>query len=347
MKNWLKEHFIPSERNMFRPQFLHKKNMLQIAGVVVLFELVFFLLPTLYFAHYFSDLNLGAVLPGVLATLTNTEREKQNLPDLVENPTLNQIAQMKANDMAAKGYFAHTSPEGKTPWYWFQQAGYKYAFAGENLAVNFTDSEEVTKAWMNSPTHRANIVAGTYREVGTGIATGVYEGKQTVFVAQVYGTPVPTTHIVAPTNSAGATPLKSQAKPVIKPKPLVAKVTPAEIKPTPPVTLAQEEVLGEATPVNPSPTNELQPNFLQKILQSPRQATSAALYIILAIVLIALFLNIVIKAEEQHPDLILHGAVVAAIIIAIHLGNTYISRHNFQTSFIAFDSTNTPISTQE
>lgn len=98
---------------------------------------------------------------------------------------------MKAQDMATKGYFAHTSPEGKkTPWYWLKQVGYQYQYAGENLAINFTDSKDVTNAWMNSPTHKANIVKDKYTEVGTGIATGLYEGRETVFVAQVYANPI-------------------------------------------------------------------------------------------------------------------------------------------------------------
>jgi hypothetical protein len=96
---------------------------------------------------------------------------------------------MKAEDMAAKGYFAHESPEGLTPWYWFKEAGYQYAYAGENLAVHFTDSTAVVDAWLKSPAHRANVMNGNYTEIGIGTAKGTFEGVDTVFVVQLFGTP--------------------------------------------------------------------------------------------------------------------------------------------------------------
>lgn len=133
---------------------------------------------------------MAAVLPAVLANLINEERQAQNLQTLAVNPVLNKAAEMKAKDMAQYGYFAHTSPEGKTPWYWLERVGYQYQYAGENLAVNFSDSKDLTIAWMNSPTHKANIEKENYTEVGTGIANGTYEGKKTIFVAQLYANPI-------------------------------------------------------------------------------------------------------------------------------------------------------------
>jgi uncharacterized protein YkwD len=133
---------------------------------------------------------LAAVLPTILASLTNTERKNQKLQPLTTNETLNRAATLKAQDMATKGYFAHTSPDGITPWYWLDQVGYKYKYAGENLAIDFINSEDVTTAWMNSPTHRANIIKDKYTEVGTGTATGMYQGHQTIFVVQVYARPI-------------------------------------------------------------------------------------------------------------------------------------------------------------
>jgi hypothetical protein len=100
-------------------------------------------------------------------------------------------AQDKANDEATKGYFAHTSPQGLTPWYWFQQVGYNFDYAGENLAVNFSDSEDVTTAWMNSPEHRANILNTDFTQIGIAAAQGVYEGEPTTFVVEEFGTPAP------------------------------------------------------------------------------------------------------------------------------------------------------------
>jgi hypothetical protein len=186
---WLQRHFIPSKGNSYRPQFLNVRNTKQLVGILVFFELTLFILPVFNFVTYSGSLNLSAVLPSVLGTLTNEERSKNNLPALAVNPILAKAAQLKAEDMAAKSYFAHTSPEGKSPWYWFQLAGYKYTYAGENLAVNFSDSEEVTRAWINSPTHQANLVGKNYTEMGTGIATGTYKGGTSIFVVQDYARP--------------------------------------------------------------------------------------------------------------------------------------------------------------
>src|SRR5258708_122532 len=74
----------------------------------------------------------ASVVAAVLVDLANTDRTQNRLDGLVINPVLSKAAQAKANDMAAKSYFAHTSPEGIDPWYWFNQAGYKFAYAGEN-----------------------------------------------------------------------------------------------------------------------------------------------------------------------------------------------------------------------
>ncbi len=132
---------------------------------------------------------LAEVLPAVLVSLANEDRGSYQVSSLKTNPLLERAAQMKANDMASKGYFAHTSPEGVTPWYWFEAVGYDYKHAGENLAVNFSESKDVNQGWMNSPGHRENILNPNYTEVGIATAIGYYKGQETVFVVQLFGTP--------------------------------------------------------------------------------------------------------------------------------------------------------------
>jgi len=160
-------------------------------------KLVFFIL--LLFTLNFHR----AVEPMAVTVLVNGRRAENNLPELKVSPLLTQVAQMKAEDMARKGYFAHISPEGVTPWYWFNKVGYRYAYAGENLAVSFTDSEEVTEAWMNSASHKANIVGRYYEEIGTGVATGTLNGKVTTFVVQVYAKPKASNLSLIPTLLGG------------------------------------------------------------------------------------------------------------------------------------------------
>jgi hypothetical protein len=186
-KDWFKKYFVPGEGNDLRPCFWHGDNIKKVTLALIAIELIVFVLPTLFVIK--NDTFISSVLPGVLSNLTNEERIDVSLTPLKSNPQLDLAAQKKAEDMAKNSYFAHTSPTGRTPWSWLKEAGYTYIYAGENLAVNFLDSEDVTRAWMNSPSHRDNILKAGYTEVGTGVAKGMYKGKKAIFVAQFYGRP--------------------------------------------------------------------------------------------------------------------------------------------------------------
>jgi len=178
--------FIPSEHNDYRPSSLEARA----SGIMLLLILCTFALANVHaILLVSSDWFVGSIIPAALVTLSNDQRAGDALPTLTRNATLDAAAQLKANDMAEKGYFAHESPEGMTPWHWFGVAGYNYAYAGENLAVLFSDSEDVVRAWMNSPGHRANILGSHYTEIGIGTAKGIYKGVPTVFVVQLFGTP--------------------------------------------------------------------------------------------------------------------------------------------------------------
>ena len=185
MKKLIKKTFIHRDEKM---PYLWTK-----VGVTVMSLLIILLLVIAQYHQYiFLKINhklSGLVIDSVVVDATNQQRESLGLGELKVNEKLKEAAQAKANDMASKGYFAHYSPDGKTPWYWIDQVGYNYRAAGENLAVNFDYSKDVVNAWMNSPTHRANIVKAKYTDIGIGIAEGFYQGRPTVFVVQLFGTP--------------------------------------------------------------------------------------------------------------------------------------------------------------
>ncbi len=122
--------------------------------------------------------------------LTNKEREKSNLPLLKENSLLDAAAAKKAQNMFDENYWAHYSPSGKDPWGFISREGYKYSYAGENLARNFYDSNEVVSAWMASPTHKDNIVNPNYKEIGIAVVEGTLKGERTTLVVQMFGSPV-------------------------------------------------------------------------------------------------------------------------------------------------------------
>lgn len=127
-----------------------------------------------------------------LLTATNEQRSKNGADSLRISSRLNAAAQSKAKDMADRNYWSHSTPDGKDPWVFIQQAGYEYKKAGENLAYGFSDNSATVAGWMNSATHRANLLDQAYSEVGFGFVNSpdfVGEGPETIVVA-MYGTPV-------------------------------------------------------------------------------------------------------------------------------------------------------------
>jgi hypothetical protein len=187
MASKLKHIFVPGPENN------HYPYLFQAAGAAVAITALLFLYGISqwhgsYLASHTNE-NLGAVIASVLIDQTNSERQGENLNELSLSPKLIAAAQLKANDMAEKSYFAHTSPEGINPWYWFRKVGYRFSFAGENLAVNFRDSSAVTRAWMESPGHRANILNQEFSEIGIATAEGRYKGRDSIYVVQLFGSP--------------------------------------------------------------------------------------------------------------------------------------------------------------
>ena len=170
MLKWLQHHFIPHHTNGFKPYALRAPSASLLLLFVLFVESLYLFTTTIVLPR---SNQYAAIFASVLIDQTNLIRVNEKINTLAINEALNQAAKLKVEDMASKGYFAHFSPDGKTPWYWFSQAGYDYVSAGENLAVNFTDSQEVTDAWMNSPAHRANIESGNYQEIGIATANGV------------------------------------------------------------------------------------------------------------------------------------------------------------------------------
>lgn len=131
---------------------------------------------------------VAAVLPATLIDQTNLERQELGHSRLKESPLLTQAAELKARDLATRGYFSHAGPAGESPWVWLDKVGYDYLYAGENLAVNFSDSVKVHRAWMNSPRHRSNVLDDKFSEIGVGVAQGKFNGHDSLYVVQFFGT---------------------------------------------------------------------------------------------------------------------------------------------------------------
>jgi uncharacterized protein YkwD len=100
----------------------------------------------------------------------NRERATYGLPPLRVNDELSAAALDRVDDMFAKHYFGHISPDGIKPWTWADKEGYDYREFGENLAVGYRTPHAVVDGWMHSPEHRKNVLSKNFDEVGVAIA---------------------------------------------------------------------------------------------------------------------------------------------------------------------------------
>lgn len=185
--NLLKHLFIPHESNNQKAKILHPSSLSLIAVFLIAFQVL------LSFGHRTFPQVLGYaanIPPSEVIRLTNVQRQANGLSALNENATLDSAALAKGNDMLAKGYWAHFAPDGTSPWSFFLSFGYKYRYAGENLARDFSDPSSAVNAWMNSPTHRENILNPNYKEIGVGVVQGSLAGADTTIIVQFFGSPL-------------------------------------------------------------------------------------------------------------------------------------------------------------
>ena len=158
---------------------VHKSKKILILKVFLGLAIVFVFSVSLAWA---SDITIDTVI-----ALVNKARTATNVAILKKNDLLQKAAERKAQDMIDHNYFAHISPQGKSPWDWINQSGYDYRYAGENLAINFTNAKDEQKAWMDSESHRKNILNSEYEDTGVAVKQGVIDGHETIVVVQMFG----------------------------------------------------------------------------------------------------------------------------------------------------------------
>lgn len=288
----------------------------------------------------------ASVIASVLVDLTNGDRHSNDLGGLTVSPVLVAAAEAKAADMVAKGYFAHTSPEGLDPWYWFEKVGYEYAYAGENLAVDFTDSGDVVRAWMNSPLHRDNLLNEHYTEIGIATASGFYQGRPTTFVVQMFGTPAsPATSQGGPASHA------SQGTPAA-PEERVATAQEEQGDATPiPVAVVpvpEQQVLGESAaerepvaqaaqqPSKKQPVGAIgnspemqvewvlrQSSLPERLVATPKSASQFMYYLLAFLVLVALAVDTGLELRWHHQKKAARAAFLLILIAAFFVAGNY------------------------
>lgn len=281
---------IPHEGNDHRPHAIRHKPLVIYSGLLIAAKL--FVVALLFFT-YPTPAEFSTITTNRIIELTNQERQELGLPALKHNSTLDLAAQKKAAHMLANNYFAHTAPDGTKPWYWFKQVNYNYTFAGENLAMNFVDAEDAVAAWINSPTHRDNIVSENYVDIGVAVVIGQINGQETTIVVQLFGK----TYAAIAGEYFTPTSAPIEAEQVAGPINVIEKA-------------AQQEVKLEQQP---------QSSIVAKILKYANKF----FFILLGFIILNLILTIIIRFEIQHKPIIFHCFGVILLALTMILVNAH------------------------
>jgi len=332
---WLKLKliFVPTRENNFRPKFLTSRVLLYCLLILFILKII-----TVPFLIYFpKSVFFSAIVKTTLIELLNQERKSLGLQSLKENTVLDNAAILKAQDILEKDYFSHQSPEGVSPWHWFKIAGYNYKIAGENLAIGFLDSSEVNQSWMDSPLHRANLLNANYKDVGIAVLTGDFQGNETTVVVQLFGELKPV--------AAG---LKVQTKEQVIKETATPTAEKTEVEEGSFFSTSSETSVKEATGTQTlgsefnSAKKEVTPALVKEDKSSSSPFTAARvkeaqqkatlgffsffrsdyqkilqiiIYGFLGLIILALIINIFVRIDIQHVDLILKTLGFIAVLV--------------------------------
>jgi hypothetical protein len=233
-------HFIyPRYTNNHRAKLLHTSSLLVLAILLLTYQLLLTITPSftgLKILGYAANIPTDEVV-----RVTNQKRAEAGVSQLQFNAQLSQAARAKGEHMLANDYWAHVAPDGTDPWKFFNDVGYKYRYAGENLARDFSNAQAAVDAWMASPSHRDNLLSVRYKDIGIAVVEGHLNGVETTIIVQLFGTPLGETAPEVPIAQAQA------AAPTVAPSPVPTRQPAA---PTPTVAVA---LVVTSTPT-PTPT---------------------------------------------------------------------------------------------
>lgn len=282
---------------------------------------------------YATEMSSSALLASTNAQRTNNGKSVLSL-----NSQLSNAAQAKANHMVTHNYWSHTTPDGQEPWVFIQNAGYAYNKAGENLAYGFSTSSEAVIGWMNSPTHKANMLDVSFTEVGFGFANSSSfngDGKQTVVVA-MYGQPQVLAATAPSAASQQATEIQSSAQ--------AASPAPAPAAATQPTPAPRKDTTKKAPSKKAAPVTTEQPIMaaapVSQNIAKAQILTSGdapwvlgAAAIITGLAMIALLTHHSLKARHLLKDLlhntekfVLHHPLFESIVLGIAIFGATLSR---------------------
>jgi len=317
--NPISNFFIAHESNNYRPGALSYKALFIYALLLLLLRLLLASLPA----------QSAAVESQTLMDLINAERSNRNLTTLTTHQSLVFAASQKSQDMIERDYFAHIDPDGNYIWGRITAAGYgAYKILGENLAVDFLTSEGMVKAWIDSPTHRDNLLHRDFLEQGLVALYGDFNDRYTNLTTSLFGTRVAGTFTPPPPPSQQLSqpslPPAGGSAPTPAPPPPVALVpaqqpvsNPTTTQPTiTPVTSTQRPI--EHRPCCAQTGTD---GLLSKLNLQSAVATSRIIFTLIGIMLLGIFSidSVIISKHEaavvrSHSSAHLFGLMILVLI---------------------------------
>src|SRR4030043_1979758 len=280
-------YLIPHPSNNHKAKLLHSSSLLIIASLLLFFQLTLYLLPKtgIKILGYASRISVDEIV-----RLTNEKRVQAGLSPVEFNATLASAAKAKGDDMLSKDYWAHIAPDGTQPWRFFTDSGYKYRYAGENLARDFSDANSAVEAWMASPTHRDNLLSAKYKDIGIAVVEGDLAGVDTTIIVELFGTKQADTIPPAPIAQQGITSQASPSATIAAVWVPTASPTVIPVTPTPLPTLV---AMLQQTISSPSPS------VIPSVLISPFQTTKGISLFVVGFLMLVLILDGLIVSRRR------------------------------------------------
>lgn len=329
-------HFLfPTHKNDHKAGLLHPSSLTLLSFFLIFYQIVFQFLPQTGLKVFGYAANIS---PEEVIRLTNQKRAENGLSTLQYNGALADAARKKGENMLAMDYWAHVAPDGTQPWKFFTDSGYKYKYAGENLARDFSNASSAVDAWMASPSHKANLLSDKYKEIGIAVVEGDLGGVETTLIVQLFGTKLIDTAPVAPvaqarTNTPTPRPTVVVSTPTSIPVPtngeIVATVTlvptvAEEVTPTPTEAV---EVVALVTPGSPTDEQPVAASTTKAnigVLISPFQTTKGISVVTTTILLTVMIVDWAIVSRRKiqrlggrtFAHLAFMGMILAILLVA-------------------------------
>ncbi len=304
-------YFYPRHSNNHKARFLHSSSLIIVVFLLIVYQVFLQVFPLFGVQILGYAANIS---PSEIVELTNNKRAEAGASSLVYNLQLELAAREKGKHMLENDYWAHVAPDGTEPWAFFVDAGYKYRYAGENLARDFSNPQDAVDAWMASPTHKDNLLSTKYSEIGVAVVEGDLGGVEATIIVQLFGTQLTDTTPETPIAEAAAQ-VSAEVTATLTVSPTPAQVPAAVAQVTP--TIFEQEIVKL-----PEAAQEERGGL--PVLISPFNTTRAVSLVTIVSLLVIMVIDGVVTWRKRTPrvggrtfaHLAFLGMILAIVMIA-------------------------------